>query len=274
MARISEEELNIIKQSVSLVELMASKGYQLKAHGKDFAVCCPFHQDDTASLIVTPANNLWHCMGACQMGGSVIDWVMKTKGLSFRYAVELLKNNYPLLAAKRDDSAPKLIKYGTTQKLESPLSADADNQTALKQVLNYYHQVLKESPEALEYLALRGLNNAALIEHFRLGYLNRTLAYRLPNKNRAEGAALRNKLLDIGLLRATGHEHFNGSLVVPVFSLDGEVLEVYGRKVLGKRLRIGTAMHTYLPGPHLGVWNEAGLKTDKTLFCVNRSLMR
>jgi len=37
---------------------------------------------------------------------------------------------------------------------------------------------LKASPEALEYLERRGLGNPELIEHFRLGYANRTLAYR------------------------------------------------------------------------------------------------
>src|SRR5215831_7191840 len=33
------------------------------------------------------------------MGGSVIDWVMKTRGVSFRNAVELLKADHPSLAA-------------------------------------------------------------------------------------------------------------------------------------------------------------------------------
>jgi len=30
-------------------------------------------------------------MGACSVGGSVIDWVMKAEGVSFRHAVELLR---------------------------------------------------------------------------------------------------------------------------------------------------------------------------------------
>jgi DNA primase len=40
---------------------------------------------------VSPKKNLWHCLGACQAGGSVIDWVMRAEGVSFRHAVELLK---------------------------------------------------------------------------------------------------------------------------------------------------------------------------------------
>ena len=43
--------------------------------------------------------NLWHCLGACQAGGSAIDWVMRAEGVSFRLAVELLRKDAPALAA-------------------------------------------------------------------------------------------------------------------------------------------------------------------------------
>ena len=72
-----------------------------------------------------------------------------------------------------------------------------------------------------------------------------------------EGAAIRGQLQRIGLLRESGHEHFNGSLVIPVIACGGEVTEVYGRKI-NDNLRAGTPLHLYLPGPHRGVWNAAG----------------
>ena len=239
----------------------------MKPHGKDFALCCPFHADDTASLVITPAKNLYHCFG-CGAAGSVIDWVMKTEGVSFRHAVELLKNEFLPLAAKAADSCepPRTVKHSTTPKLEAPLSSDADLQTALRQVIEYYHASLKQSPEALEYLASRGLNHSELIERFQLGFANRTLAYRLPQKNRKEGAELRGLLQDIGILRESGHEHFNGSIVVPVLDENGLITEVYGRKLLGLRLRKGTAIHTYLPGPHRGVWNREALQASKEII--------
>ncbi|MBS2936865.1 hypothetical protein KDN32_03795 [Nocardioides sp. J2M5] len=44
--------------------------------------CCPFHDDDSPSLVVTPGKNLWHCLGACGRGGGPIDWVMtRSRGL-------------------------------------------------------------------------------------------------------------------------------------------------------------------------------------------------
>ena len=58
----------------------------------------------------------------------------------------------------------------------------------------------------------------------------------------------------LGIFRASGHEHFAGSLVIPVLDEAGNVAEVYGRKVRDD-LRAGTPRHLYLPGPHRGVWN-------------------
>ncbi|MBL0910665.1 hypothetical protein G5645_22025, partial [Pectobacterium carotovorum] len=37
------------------------------------------------------------------------------------------------------------------------------------------------------------------------------------------------------------------------------------RKV-GDRLRAGTPLHLYLPGPHGGVWNEQALVASKTVI--------
>ena len=41
--------------------------------------------------MITPAKNLWHCFG-CGAAGGPIDWVMKKTGVSFRHAVELLRD--------------------------------------------------------------------------------------------------------------------------------------------------------------------------------------
>src|SRR4051812_11248152 len=97
MPRIPENELDRLKREVSVEHLVQASGIALKKSGKDWLGRCPFHEDDEASLVVTPAKNLWHCFG-CQIGGGPIDWVIKQRGVSFRHAVELLKAD-PSLAA-------------------------------------------------------------------------------------------------------------------------------------------------------------------------------
>ena len=84
MARVPDEEIERLKREVSVERLAAAKGVVLKGHGKDMMGLCPFHEDREPSLVITPEKNLWHCLGACQAGGSVIDWVMRAEGVSFR----------------------------------------------------------------------------------------------------------------------------------------------------------------------------------------------
>jgi DNA primase catalytic core len=251
MARIPEHELQRLKEEVSVQRLVEASGVELKKAGKDWLGRCPFHDDAEASLVVSPAKNLWHCFG-CQIGGGPIDWVIKHRGVSFRHAVELLKAD-PSLAA-----GAASLKRTTVRALPAPVALDADDQALLAQTIDYYHQRLKESPEALEYLKARGLDHPQFVDTFKLGVADRTLGLRLPEKNRKDGAAIRERLQRIGILRDSGHEHFNGSLVVPVFDASGNVVEVYGRKLLDN-LRPGTPKHLYLPGPHAGVFNLAGV---------------
>ena len=262
MARIPDDTINRIKQDISLLRLVESQGHKVTKQGKDSVVLCPFHDEKTPSCIISPKSNLFNCFG-CGAAGSVIDWVMKTQGVSFRFACELLQKDLGLVVERAGGAAPKA--RNTTTKLNPPLAANADSQTALRDVISYYHETFKQAPEAHEYLRSRGLDSRELIEHFKLGFANRTLGYRLPEKNRKAGAELRGKLQAVGILRDSGHEHFNGSLVVPVIKEQGEITEVYGRKIT-QGLRKGTAHHLYLPGPHRGVWNEPGLMGHKEVI--------
>jgi len=259
MASIAESEIERLKADVSLLRLIEDAGLAPVRQGKDYAACCPFHEDDTASLIVTPSKNLFHCFG-CGAAGGPIDWVMKKNGVSFRHAVELLREGLP-------DIADGVVKRATVRALPPPVAFDADDQALLNQTVDYYHQSLKGSPEALDYLAARGLTHPELIERFKLGYANRTLGLRLPEKNRKAGAEIRARLERLGIYRESGHEHFNGSLVVPVFDAGGNVTEIYGRKI-NDNLRKGTPKHLYLPGPHRGVWNgEALAESREVILC-------
>jgi DNA primase len=261
MARIPDAVLQRLKQEVSLERLVAARGIELKRHGKDLLGLCPFHDDHEPSLVVTPEKNVWHCLGACQQGGDVIQWVMKAQGVSFRHAVELLLADHPSLT---DATAP--VRLSTVRKLPSPIDRDASDAEALLQVTQYYHDTLNTMPAAQQYLLQRGLKSSEMIGHFRLGFANRTLGYHLPSTNRKAGAELRGRLQKLGIIRESGHEHFNGCIVFPVFDRTDQVVEIYGRKIADGHLTAGTPVHLYLPGPHRGVWNEPVLETAKEII--------
>jgi DNA primase len=235
MARIPETEIGRIKKEVSVLDLAQSRGIFFKKQGADYVGLCPFHDDHEPSLVITPESNLWHCFG-CNSGGSVIDFLMKIDQISFRHAVEKLTG------------VPEL-----------PLVSETlDHQKLLNQVTGFYHQTLYRDPAALEYLAKRGIKSEEAIRTFQIGYANRTLTY-------AVSAQVREELKAAGIFRESGHEHFSGSVVIPILDENGNAVEMYGRKVV-QHLRKGTPLHLYLPGPHRGIWNRQAFKASKEII--------
>ncbi|HEV2112766.1 MAG TPA: CHC2 zinc finger domain-containing protein [Terriglobales bacterium] len=259
MARIPESEIERLKREVSVQRLAEARGVELKRHGADLVGLCPFHNDKEPSLVISPRKNLWHCLGACAAGGTAIDWVMRSEGVSFRHAVEMLRNDAPLTGARG--------KRSLLQRLPDAIEREAEDRELLLQVVGYYNDALKQAPEALQYLERRGLRSSEMLDHFRLGFANRTLGYRLPPRYSAAGLAVRERLQKLGVLRESGHEHFTGSVVIPIFDLEGQVRQMYGRKVTRiTALRDGTPAHLYLPGPHQAVWNEQALIASKEII--------
>jgi DNA primase len=107
MVRIPGPDIEWAKQEVSLERLVQAQGIERKRHGADLLGLWPFHDDHEPSLVVSPKKNLWHCLGACQTGGSVIDRVMKSRisscgsvapsALVDRFPWELRANSSPSL---------------------------------------------------------------------------------------------------------------------------------------------------------------------------------
>jgi len=258
MARVSPEEIERLKREVSLERVVVAKGVKLEPRGEDLVGACPFCGAEGRTLVVVPETNIWRCEGACKTGGHVLDWVRKAEGVSLRLAVELLRDGsgaFEVFTAQRRGRQKGLVAAKSTTKKLAEIGHGADDHVLLRSVFDYYHAALKQSPEALAYLEKHGLKSAEMIERFRLGFANRTLAYRLPQKNRQVGAEVRGRLQKLGVLRESGHEHFNGSLVVPVFDAEGRIMQAYGRKIT-PGLRAGTPLHLWLQGPPRGVWNR------------------
>jgi len=257
MAMIPDDEIERIKRETDLAAVVRSRGVALKPAGGDLIGLCPFHPDENPSLHVTPAKRLWRCV-SCQATGNVIQFVQRFDGVSFRHAYELLKNG----AAFTGAPSCQPVKKATVPKLPAPVKLDVDDQAALRQVIDYYHERLAENPPALAYLKKRGITSEA-VEVFWLGFVDRTLGLRLPHNNRKEGALIRERLTRLGILRDTGHEHLRGRVVFPVFTDDRRIGTVYGRAIDdgGKHDR-----HLFLPGPQSTLFNPAALRSPEVIL--------
>ena len=171
MARIPDMRIERLKQEVSLERLAEARGVKLKRHGADLIGLCPFHDDRKPSLVISRRRICGTAWARARRAATVIDWVMQAEGVSFRHAVELLRDDHLPVAA----SSAQPVKQSTVRKLPAPIARDADDARAA----DAGGGLLPRDAEAVAGGA--GVSGNArpeipeMIDHFQLGFANRTL---------------------------------------------------------------------------------------------------
>lgn len=255
MARSNDDELDRISREVSVQRLAAARGVVLAVRNdRLLSGSCPWCSASSPAFEVDRVANVWVCSG-CGKGGGPVAWVMVAEGVSKAHAFELLREGLPATSASAGRRPPKVNSRALLPAPFEPGTSDAD---LLEQVTGFYHRTLCESPQPAAYLERRKLGDAEMVEVFRLGFANRTLGYRLPDKQRAAGKVLRGQLQELGVWSAKGHEAYDGSLVVPVLDGNGRIVQLYGRKIR-RDLRKGTRLHTWLADDARPLFNPAAL---------------
>jgi len=87
--RIRDEDVAEVREKSAIAEVIGEHVQLRNAGGGNLKGICPFHDEKSPSLSVTPARNLFHCFG-CGAGGDVIRFVERIEHLSFTEAVERL----------------------------------------------------------------------------------------------------------------------------------------------------------------------------------------
>ncbi|PJK03801.1 DNA primase [Lysobacteraceae bacterium NML71-0210] len=154
MARIPDAFLDELLARTDIVEIVGAR-VQLKKQGREYAACCPFHDERSPSFTVSPSKQFYHCFG-CGAHGSAISFLMDYDRLEFLDAVEEL--------ARR---AGMEIPRDTRQKAANPDTQPLFN--ALEAAQRFFHKQLAQSPQAQAYLQDRGVD-AATAEAFGIGY--------------------------------------------------------------------------------------------------------
>src|SRR3989344_1528497 len=78
----------LVKERLDIADFI--KQYvPLSPAGRNLKGLCPFHKEKTASFIVTPDRQTWHCFG-CGVGGDVIAFFMRYENLEFIEALKIL----------------------------------------------------------------------------------------------------------------------------------------------------------------------------------------
>ena len=195
----------------------------------------PFHDDQTPSFGVTPSKNLWNCLAGCG-GGDVIELVMRKENVSFRQAVDILRQRLGILP---EDPTIE-TRSGTTHPMLVPASeTELADHVLLKHVLDFYHQTFCDDLKAMRYLQSRRCFDAEAVKLFRIGYSNRTLCYRVPGTT-AAGDDSRSSCSGSASSARAATSISSGSVIVPILDEHGNVAQMYARKIT-PALRQGNA---------------------------------
>src|ERR1700733_10003676 len=87
--RIRDEDIAQVRERSPIDEVIGEHVQLRNAGGGNLKGICPFHDEKSPSLSVSPARGVFHCFG-CGAGGDVIRFVERIEHLSFTDAVERL----------------------------------------------------------------------------------------------------------------------------------------------------------------------------------------
>src|SRR3954465_2505351 len=87
--RIRDEDIALVRERVSIVDVISERVTLKSAGGGNVKGLCPFHDEKTPSFTVSSARNVYFCHG-CGAGGQPIRFVMDVDHLTCVEAVERL----------------------------------------------------------------------------------------------------------------------------------------------------------------------------------------
>ncbi|HUD20933.1 MAG TPA: DNA primase [Candidatus Saccharimonadales bacterium] len=223
-------EVEEVKARIDLVDLV-SQYVQVKKAGANYKAVCPFHQEKTPSLMVSPTKQIWKCFG-CQKGGDVYRFVMEAEHLEFGDALRILAQ-----------------KAGVT--LQPRTAAEHQTQNRKDRLFRInslasriFQKVLLDQPQgkaALAYLKKRGLSEET-IKRFYLGFASRGIS--LKDLMIGKGAAAAD------LSAAGSPERFFERVIFPIYDVLGNVVGFTGRA-------LGDIQPKYLNSPETPIFNKS-----------------
>ncbi|MCR5314371.1 MAG: DNA primase [Bacteroidaceae bacterium] len=193
---IRQESIDRVLEAANIVEVV-SKSVSLKRAGTNLKGLCPFHQDSTPSLMVSPAKNIYKCF-ACGEGGGPVKFVMKHEGLSFYEAVRSLAKRYDIVLDESMPTAEEQAEY----RLKESLWA------ALELVEEEYRKQLLKCKEASAYAYNRwGKEYCSLTG---IGYCPK-------NARLIDGLGLTDEVVEkLHLKNNGGFDFFSGRITIPI----------------------------------------------------------
>jgi len=92
VGRLTREAIEEIRTAANIVDVVGVH-VSLRKRGKTYVGLCPFHAEKTPSFTVSDDRQAFYCFG-CGAGGSVFDFLMRVRNLTFAEAAKELADRY------------------------------------------------------------------------------------------------------------------------------------------------------------------------------------
>lgn len=208
MTYISNDIVNEIRSRTDIIEVV-SRYVNLTKKGKNYIGVCPFHDDHSPSMSVSPEKQIFTCF-SCGTSGNVFNFVANFEHISFIQAVMLLGE-----------------KLGYNLSNSSTLIKKDDYFEIYNLANKFYQNSLNTSlgKNAIDYLKQRNIDKET-IKKFGIGLSVQKLSLTDYLKNKKYDI---NKLMDIGLTNDNGNDIFINRIMFPIYDLSGNTIAFSGR---------------------------------------------
>ena len=234
LPRLHPRTIEAVKERADIVDVVGEH-VVLKKKGREYVGICPFHDDTSPSMTVSPAKQFYYCF-SCGAGGNAIKFLMEHQRQSFSDVVLELARKYQLPIETLDGPQQ--------ERLRKQLSRREQLHRVLTLAAGWFRSQLRapEGAAALTYLReSRGLNEATL-EAFELGFAPDRWDGLLSHLQQVEG--LGPELLEEaglvvprkGASSQDGrgfYDRFRGRVMVPIKDRQGRVIGFGGRSLDG-----------------------------------------
>jgi DNA primase len=234
LPRLHPRTIEAVKERADIVDVVGEH-VVLKKKGREYVGICPFHDDTSPSMTVSPAKQFYYCF-SCGAGGNAIKFLMEHQRQSFSDVVLELARKYQLPIETLDGPQQ--------ERLRKQLSRREQLHRVLTLAAGWFRSQLRapEGAAALTYLReSRGLSEATL-EAFELGFAPDRWDGLLIHLQQVEG--LGPELLEEaglvvprkGASSQDGrgfYDRFRGRVMVPIKDRQGRVIGFGGRSLDG-----------------------------------------
>ena len=209
MSYISNEVMNEIRNKTDIVDVI-SKYVNLTKKGKNYFGVCPFHDDHSPSMSVSPDKQIYTCF-SCGASGNVFTFVADFEKISFLQAVRLLGE-----------------KTGINVGSDVSYSEKKDEYFDVYSLANKFYQnslFTNLGKNAIEYLEKRNIDKDT-IKKFGIGLSIQKVSitdYLVSKKYSID------KLVQYGITNDNGHDIFINRIMFPIYDLSGNPVAFSGR---------------------------------------------